>query len=126
MKGKRPKSVEALRADLISDEAGLTEYVEQRVISQLGVVIDRALQERQLSQSAVARLVGMHQPDLNALIRGRAQHMPTLPTLRRLAQGLGVHFVIDIDPSGAVGIRQSNEKSDAYAQGARNYVSAGG
>lgn len=105
MKGKRPRSVEALRAKLIVNDADLNEYVEQRVISELGSVIDRALQKCNLTQSAVARAAGMHQPDLNALIRGRAQHVPTLPTLRRLAQGLGVHFVIDIDPSGMVGIR---------------------
>ena len=34
MKGRRPKSVDALRSELLASEGGLTEYVEQRVVSQ--------------------------------------------------------------------------------------------
>ncbi|HVA20292.1 MAG TPA: XRE family transcriptional regulator, partial [Solirubrobacteraceae bacterium] len=78
----------------------------QRVISQLGAIIERVLQERQLSQSELARIAGMQQPDLNALIRGRTEHIPTVTTLRRLARALGTPLRVDIEPDGAVSIRQ--------------------
>jgi len=52
MKGKRPNIVNALRAEILSDEKQLTPYVEQRLISQLGGLIDRVLTERQQSQPA--------------------------------------------------------------------------
>ena len=118
MKGKRPNRVNEFRAGLLADKTSLHEYVEQRLISQLGGIIDRVLEERHLTQTGLAKAVGMHQPDLNALIRGRAEHVPTLPTLQRLAKGLDVHLVIEIDPSGAMQIRQDDsgqgEKRDEH------------
>ena len=115
MKGRHPHKVDALRADLVKDEAGMTEYMEQRVISQLGAIIERVIKQRQLSQSELARIAGMQQPDLNALIRGRTEHIPTVATLRRLSRALGTSLMVDIEPNGAVSIRQeSSQRAEAH------------
>ena len=102
MKGKKPVGVNRLRAEILSDDRQRTQYFEQRLISELGGVIDQVLKERHLTQTKLAEAVQMHQPDLNALVRGRAEHLPTIPTLRRLSAGLGVGFSIRIEPDGTV------------------------
>ena len=49
-----------------------------------------------LSQTALARLLGMHQPASARLEAG--DHAPSLATLSRLARVLGLEFHIDITP----------------------------
>jgi DNA-binding XRE family transcriptional regulator len=49
-----------------------------------------------LSQTALARLLGMHQPAIARLEAG--DHEPSLATLSRLARKLGVEFHISITP----------------------------
>lgn len=50
--------------------------------------------EHGLSQTGLARLLGMHQPAVARLEAG--EHEPSLATLSRLARILGVEFHIDI------------------------------
>ena len=50
--------------------------------------------ERGLSQTALARLLGMHQPAIARLEAG--EHEPSLAMLSRLATRLGIEFHIDI------------------------------
>jgi len=57
-----------------------------------------------LSQTELARLLGMHQPAIARLEAG--DHEPSLATLSRLARALGVEFHIDITP-GAFQLRDS-------------------
>jgi DNA-binding XRE family transcriptional regulator len=52
--------------------------------------------EHGLSQTALARLLGMHQPAIARLEAG--DHEPSLATLSRLARALGVEFHINITP----------------------------
>lgn len=52
--------------------------------------------EHGLSQTALARILGMHQPAVARLEAG--DHEPSLATLSRLAGKLGVEFHIDITP----------------------------
>jgi ribosome-binding protein aMBF1 (putative translation factor) len=52
--------------------------------------------EHGLSQTGLARLLGMHQPAVARLEAG--DHEPSLATLSRLARILGVEFHIDITP----------------------------
>ena len=52
--------------------------------------------EHGLSQTGLARLLGMHQPAVARLEAG--EHEPSLATLSRLARILGVEFHIDITP----------------------------
>ena len=49
-----------------------------------------------LSQTVLARLLGMHQPAIARLEAG--DHEPSLATLSRLARVLGLEFHIDITP----------------------------
>lgn len=49
-----------------------------------------------LSQTALARRLGMHQPAIARLEAG--DHEPSLATLARLAARLGIEFHIDITP----------------------------
>jgi transcriptional regulator with XRE-family HTH domain len=109
MKGKRPTRLNKIRAKLLADEATRAEYVNQRMISELGGIVARVLREQKLTQTSLARAAQMHQPDLSALLRGRAAHVPTLGTLRRLAQGLGVGLAIHIEPNGAVSIQPTED-----------------
>lgn len=113
MKGRRPNRLNKIREQLLADEATRSEYVNQRLISELGGIIDRYLKEQNLTQSELARTLNMHQPDLNALLRGRAEHLPTLPTLRRLSQGLGVGFAIHIEPNGGMRIEPEQGLKEA-------------
>ena len=63
----------------------------------------------------------MHQPDLNALLRGRAEHVPTLATLRRLSQGLGIGLAIHIDPNGVMRVER-DWTAQAAAEEAREHL----
>ena len=57
-----------------------------------------------LSQTELARMLGMHQSAVARLEAG--DHEPSLATLSRLAKVLGVEFHIDITPD-AFGLRDS-------------------
>ena len=52
-----------------------------------------------LTQAELARRLGMRQPHVARLEAG--DHEPSLTTLRRLAQRLGMSFHIDITPTSA-------------------------
>jgi ribosome-binding protein aMBF1 (putative translation factor) len=51
-----------------------------------------------LSQTALARQLGMKQPAIARL--EAADHNPSVDTLMRLAQGLGMEFHIEVTPDG--------------------------
>lgn len=70
------------------ERTALAHAVAMRVI---GYRIDHGL-----SQTELARRLGMHQPAIARLEAG--DHEPSLATLARLAQRLGVEFHIDITP----------------------------
>jgi transcriptional regulator with XRE-family HTH domain len=62
-----------------------------------------------LSQTQVARKLGMHQPAIARLEAGI--HEPTLYTLSRLAKGLGIEFRIVVASNGKVVLLQ-DESND--------------
>jgi ribosome-binding protein aMBF1 (putative translation factor) len=70
------------------DRTALAHAVALRVI---GYRVDHGL-----SQTALARRLGMHQPAIARLEAG--EHEPSLAMLSRLARSLGVEFHIDITP----------------------------
>jgi ribosome-binding protein aMBF1 (putative translation factor) len=70
------------------DRTALAHAVAMRVIEYR---IDHGL-----SQTELARMLGMHQPAIARLEAG--DHQPSLATLSRLARTLGVEFHIDITP----------------------------
>lgn len=54
--------------------------------------------EHGLSQTAIARRLGMRQPAVARLEAG--DHVPSLDTLLRLSRALGIEFHIDVTPKG--------------------------
>ena len=54
--------------------------------------------EHQLTQTALARQLGMKQPAVARLEAG--EHNPSFETLRRLSSVLGIEFHIDVTPEG--------------------------
>jgi len=120
MKNRHPKTVDALRAELLADDASRFEYLEQRIIARLGGLIARILAGTHRSQSDLARAAGMAQADINALVRGRARHLPTLSTLRRVASALQVGLTVDIRPNGEVEISEGASEAAAGAPRYRN------
>jgi ribosome-binding protein aMBF1 (putative translation factor) len=53
--------------------------------------------EHDLSQTALARILGMKQPAICRLEIGETN--PSIETLQRLSEGLGIEFLIDISPT---------------------------
>ncbi|MEX2100061.1 MAG: helix-turn-helix transcriptional regulator [Acidimicrobiia bacterium] len=54
--------------------------------------------EHDLTQTALAKQLGMHQPAVARL--EAAEHNPSLDTLARLAHTLGLEFRIEVTPQG--------------------------
>jgi transcriptional regulator with XRE-family HTH domain len=72
------------------------EYERTRFANDVAVRVVRYRAEHGLSQTALARLLGMHQPAIARLEAG--EHEPSLTTLSRLSQVLGEDFSVDITP----------------------------
>ena len=85
-------------ADQLEDPAVRAEWerlAPARAVA-LRLVAYRA--EHGLTQTALGRLLGMPQPAVARLESG--EHVPSLETLIRLAEGLDIEFLIDIKPKG--------------------------
>ena len=53
--------------------------------------------DNQLTQTALGRMLGMSQPAVARLEAG--EHMPTLPTLKRISEALGIEILVSIRPA---------------------------
>jgi transcriptional regulator with XRE-family HTH domain len=72
------------------------EYERTCFANDVAVRVVRYRAEHGLTQTALARLLGMHQSAIARLETG--EHEPSLTTLSRLSQVLGEDFSIDITP----------------------------
>jgi len=72
------------------------EYERTRFANDVAVRVVQYRAEHGLSQTALAKLLDMHQPAIARLEAG--DHEPSLTTLSRLAQVLGEDFSVDIKP----------------------------
>jgi ribosome-binding protein aMBF1 (putative translation factor) len=72
------------------------EYERTRFANDVAVRVVEYRAEHGLSQTALARLLGMHQSAVARLEAG--EHEPSLTMLARLAQVLGEDFSVDIKP----------------------------
>jgi len=70
------------------------EYERTRFANDVAVRVVKYRAEHGLSQTALAKLLGMHQPAIARLEAG--EHEPSLALLSRLAQVLGEDFSVDI------------------------------
>lgn len=72
------------------------EYERTHFANDVAVRVVQYRAEHGLSQTALAKLLDMHQPAIARLEAG--EHEPSLTTLSRLAQVLGEDFSVDIKP----------------------------
>src|SRR5260370_37638338 len=72
------------------------EYERTRFANDVAVRVVNYRAEHGLSQTALAKLLGMHQSAIARLEAG--EHEPSLTTLSRLSQVLGEDFSVDITP----------------------------
>ena len=90
------KSARQVRAEDLRDPEVRAEYERTALAHAVAMRVIKYRTEQGLSQSALARRLGMQQPAIARLEAG--DHQPSLATLARLAAGLGIEFHIDITP----------------------------
>jgi transcriptional regulator with XRE-family HTH domain len=108
------RSAEAVhQEDLANDPDYRREYLRTRFANQVAIEVIRWRTEHGLTQTKLAEMLGMRQPNIARLEAG--EHTPTLETLSRLSSALGISFKIDIDPQEGiyVGEFRSHEEPGA-------------
>lgn len=86
---------EVLEEDL-RDPEFRRRWEETALARWLALIVSQYRAEHELSQRALAGRLGMHQSAIARLEDG--EHTPTLPTLVRISQTLGIELLIDIKP----------------------------
>jgi transcriptional regulator with XRE-family HTH domain len=99
------QSAEEIRQeDLANDPEYRQEYLRTHLANQVAIKLIRWRTERRMTQTKLAKILGMRQPNVARLESG--EHVPTLDTLQLLSSRLGIHFTIDIDPHEGASLRQ--------------------
>jgi ribosome-binding protein aMBF1 (putative translation factor) len=93
------QGTEVLRSELENAEFR-AEWERTALARALALRVVEYRAESGLSQAALGRLLGMAQSGVARLEAG--EHTPTLDTLSRIAQVLGIHLRVDLDPAGSV------------------------
>ena len=83
-------------AEELRDPEFRAEWERLTVPRELSLYLLKVRYERKLTETAFARQLGMSQPAYSRLELG--EHVPTIPTLKRIANALGVTFRIDFRP----------------------------
>jgi ribosome-binding protein aMBF1 (putative translation factor) len=105
------------RDDLVKDPDYRREYLETRFASQIAIQVIRWRTEHGLTQTKLAEMLGMRQPNIARLEAG--EHTPSLDTLSRLSSGLGISFTIAIDPVDGIHLDGFHPRSDRDGAGQR-------
>lgn len=93
-----------VRSEDLADDDVRAEHIRTTLARAVAMRVLAYRVEHGLSQTAMARELGMQQPAVARLEAG--DHEPTFSTLERLARGLGIEFHIDITPATS-GLRES-------------------
>lgn len=93
-----------IRAEDLADDQVNAEHIRTVLARAVAMRVLAYRVEHGLSQTALARQLGMQQPAVARLEAG--DHEPTFSTLERLARGLGIEFHIDITPATS-GLRET-------------------
>jgi ribosome-binding protein aMBF1 (putative translation factor) len=88
----------------LEDEEFRAEWERTALARAVALEVVKYRAEHGLSQAALARRLAVSQPVVARLELG--EHAPTWETLNRLANEMGVHLVIDIDPSDGARLRE--------------------
>lgn len=91
-----PTADDVLATHLAEDPEFRAEWERTAVARAVANRIVAYRAEHNLSQSGLARKLGMSQPAIARLELG--EHEPTFATLARLSDGLGINFHIEITP----------------------------
>lgn len=91
------RSAEEIAAEELRDPRVRREYERTAFANAVAIRVIRYRAEHSLSQTALARQLGLRQPAVARLEAG--EHEPSLATLARLARGLGIDFSIEITPT---------------------------
>lgn len=86
--------------DMANDPDYRRGYLETRFANQVAIQIIRWRTEHGLTQTKLAEMLGMRQPNVARLEAG--EHTPSLETLSRLSSGLGISFNVGIDPEDGI------------------------
>jgi transcriptional regulator with XRE-family HTH domain len=82
----------------LQDPEFRAEWERTALARAVAIEVIRYRSEHGLTQTALARLLGMRQPQVSRIEIGEVN--PTIDTLVRLASVLGTEFLIDIAPTG--------------------------
>lgn len=89
---------EEVLAEQLQDPEFRREWNRLRLANAVGLEIIRYRAKHKLSQTALAKKLGMKQSAIARL--EAAEHNPSFETLCRLAGALGIEFLVDIAPAG--------------------------
>jgi ribosome-binding protein aMBF1 (putative translation factor) len=89
-----------LMAENARDPKVAVELARTSVANQLAILIIRYRVEHGLTQTALARQLGIKQPAVARLEAG--DHEPSVATLARLANRLGITLRLDVEPESVV------------------------
>ena len=98
MKVSDMKTAEAVRQESLDDPEFRAEWDRTAFAEAVAMRVIGYRVEHQLTQTALARQLGMKQPAVARLEAGDVT--PSLDTLSRLAARLGITFHIDVTPEG--------------------------
>ncbi len=98
------RNAEDLAQEELRDPEVRREYDRTAFANAVAIRVIGYRVEHGLSQSALARKLGIRQPTVARLEAG--EHEPSLGTLARLARGLGIDFSIEITPH-TLGLRDT-------------------
>jgi DNA-binding XRE family transcriptional regulator len=90
------KTGDQLLAEDLRDPKIAAELARTAVANQLAILIIQYRVEHGLTQTALARQLGMRQPAIARLEAG--DHEPSVATLARLANDLGITLRLDLSP----------------------------
>jgi ribosome-binding protein aMBF1 (putative translation factor) len=94
------KTGQQLAAEDARDPEVVAELARTSVANQLAILIIRYRVEHGLTQAALARKLGMKQPAVARLEAG--DHEPSVATLARLANRMGITLRLDVEPESVV------------------------
>ena len=94
------KTGEQVAAEDARDPEVAAELARTSVANQLAILIIRYRVEHGLTQTALARQLGLKQPAVARLEAG--DHEPSVATLARLANKLGITLRLDVEPDSVV------------------------
>jgi ribosome-binding protein aMBF1 (putative translation factor) len=94
------KTGEQLVADDVRDPAVAAELARTSVANQLAILIIQYRVEHGLTQTALARKLGIKQPAVARLEAG--DHEPSVATLARLANRLDITLRLEVEPECVV------------------------